>query len=208
MKFIVERLARLKIIPVITIEQSEDIIPLGAILAENGLPVAEITLRSTDAVDAIRLLRSSNPEMLIGAGTVLTSEQVKAAKDAGADFIVSPGLNPNVVKTCQKLKIPIIPGVNNPTDIESALELGLTTLKFFPAEPSGGVPMIKALLAPYSKINLMPTGGISSNNILNYLAIPNVIACGGSWMVEKSLVSAKNWTEISRLTRNAVIQLQ
>lgn len=208
MKFIVERLTRLKIIPVITIEQSEDIIPLGAILVENGLPVAEITLRSTEAVDAIRLLRSSNPEMLIGAGTVLTSEQVKAAKDAGADFIVSPGLNPNVVKICQKLKIPIIPGVNNPTDIESALELGLTTLKFFPAEPSGGVPMIKALLAPYSKINLMPTGGISSKNILNYLAIPNVIACGGSWMVEKSLVSAKNWAEIGRLTRNAVIQLQ
>ncbi|MGN5136907.1 bifunctional 4-hydroxy-2-oxoglutarate aldolase/2-dehydro-3-deoxy-phosphogluconate aldolase [Aeromonas sp. 164P] len=204
MSSITEQLQALKVIPVIAIEQAEDIIPLGAALANNGLPVAEITFRSAAAVEAIRLLRQSQPEMLIGAGTVLNREQVIAAKEAGATFIVSPGFNPNTVKACQELNIPIIPGVNNPSTIEAALEMGLTTLKFFPAEASGGSAMIKALLAPYTQITLMPTGGISTHNINEYLAIPRVIACGGSWMVDKKLIAEKQWEEIGRLTREAV----
>ncbi|HHQ4518627.1 MULTISPECIES: bifunctional 4-hydroxy-2-oxoglutarate aldolase/2-dehydro-3-deoxy-phosphogluconate aldolase [Aeromonas] len=208
MSSITEQLQALKVIPVIAIEQAEDIIPLGAALANNGLPVAEITFRSAAAVEAIRLLRQSQPEMLIGAGTVLNREQVIAAKEAGATFIVSPGFNPNTVKACQELNIPIIPGVNNPSTIEAALEMGLTTLKFFPAEASGGSAMIKALLAPYTQITLMPTGGISTHNINEYLAIPRVIACGGSWMVDKKLIAEKQWEEIGRLTREAVAQVQ
>ncbi|MGL5498971.1 MAG: bifunctional 4-hydroxy-2-oxoglutarate aldolase/2-dehydro-3-deoxy-phosphogluconate aldolase [Aeromonas sobria] len=208
MSSITEQLQALKVIPVIAIEQAEDIIPLGAALANNGLPVAEITFRSAAAVEAIRLLRQSQPEMLIGAGTVLNREQVIAAKEAGATFIVSPGFNPNTVKACQELDIPIIPGVNNPSTIEAALEMGLTTLKFFPAEASGGSAMIKALLAPYTQIKLMPTGGISTHNINEYLAIPRVIACGGSWMVDKKLIAEKQWEEIGRLTREAVAQVQ
>ncbi|HHQ4600510.1 bifunctional 4-hydroxy-2-oxoglutarate aldolase/2-dehydro-3-deoxy-phosphogluconate aldolase [Aeromonas veronii] len=208
MSSITEQLQALKVIPVIAIEQAEDIIPLGAALANNGLPVAEITFRSAAAVEAIRLLRQSQPEMLIGAGTVLNRDQVIAAKEAGATFIVSPGFNPNTVKACQELDIPIIPGVNNPSTIEAALEMGLTTLKFFPAEASGGSAMIKALLAPYTQITLMPTGGISTHNINEYLAIPRVIACGGSWMVDKKLIAEKQWEEIGRLTREAVAQVQ
>ncbi|MFQ1767040.1 bifunctional 4-hydroxy-2-oxoglutarate aldolase/2-dehydro-3-deoxy-phosphogluconate aldolase [Aeromonas veronii] len=208
MSSITEQLQALKVIPVIAIEQAEDIIPLGAALANNGLPVAEITFRSAAAVEAIRLLRKAYPEMLIGAGTVLNREQVIAAKEAGATFIVSPGFKPNTVKACQELNIPIIPGVNNPSTIEAALEMGLTTLKFFPAEASGGSAMIKALLAPYTQITLMPTGGISTHNINEYLAIPRVIACGGSWMVDKKLIAEKQWEEIGRLTREAVAQVQ
>lgn len=204
MSSITEQLQAMKVIPVIAIEQAEDIIPLGAALVENGLPVAEVTFRSAAAVEAIRLLRQAYPEMLIGAGTVLNREQVIAAKEAGATFIVSPGFNPNTVKACQELNIPIIPGVNNPSTIEAALEMGLTTLKFFPAEASGGTAMIKALLAPYTQVRLMPTGGISIHNIRDYLSIPGVIACGGSWMVDKKLIEQKNWQEIGRLARDAV----
>ncbi|MFL1808246.1 bifunctional 4-hydroxy-2-oxoglutarate aldolase/2-dehydro-3-deoxy-phosphogluconate aldolase [Plesiomonas shigelloides] len=204
MSSIIEQLQALKVVPVIAIEQAEDIIPLGAALVNNGLPVAEITFRSAAAVEAIRLLRMSQPEMLIGAGTVLNREQVIAAKEAGATFIVSPGFNPNTVNACLELDIPIIPGVNNARAIEAALEMGLTTLKFFPAEASGGTAMIKALLAPYSQVTLMPTGGISVHNINEYLTISRVIACGGSWMVDKKLIAEQRWEEIGRLTREAV----
>ncbi|NOI29797.1 bifunctional 4-hydroxy-2-oxoglutarate aldolase/2-dehydro-3-deoxy-phosphogluconate aldolase [Vibrio coralliilyticus] len=204
MSLINEQLQKLKVIPVIAIEDAKDIVPLGKVLADNGLPAAEITFRSDAAIEAIRLLRESQPEMLIGAGTVLNREQAIAAKEAGATFIVSPGFNPNTVKACQEIGIDIIPGVNNPTTIEAALELGLTTLKFFPAEASGGVNMVKALLAPYSDVSLMPTGGINTNNIQDYLSIPRVLACGGTWMVDKKLVEEKNWDELARLTREAV----
>lgn len=198
------QLKALKLIPVIAIDKAEDIIPLGKVLVENGLPAAEITFRSPAAAEAIRLLRQSQPEMLIGAGTVLNREQVMAAKEAGATFIVSPGLNPNTVRACQELGIAIIPGVNNPTAVEAALEMGLTTLKFFPAEPSGGVAMVKSLLAPYTELTLMPTGGIKPSNLHEYLDIPRVLACGGTWMVEKALIEAGNWEELARLTREAV----
>jgi 2-dehydro-3-deoxyphosphogluconate aldolase / (4S)-4-hydroxy-2-oxoglutarate aldolase len=201
---IVATLATLKIVPVIALERSEDSVPLGRALVENGLPVAEITFRSAVAADAIRQLRAAYPQLLIGAGTVLNRAQVEQAQAAGADFIVSPGLNPNTVHVCNELNIPIIPGVNNPSAIELALELGLTALKFFPAEPSGGTKMIKALLGPYSQLRLMPTGGITPGNIRDYLALPGVIACGGSWMVDKDLLASGNWAEVGRLVREAV----
>ncbi|ELA7890419.1 bifunctional 4-hydroxy-2-oxoglutarate aldolase/2-dehydro-3-deoxy-phosphogluconate aldolase [Vibrio parahaemolyticus] len=204
MSRIKEQLKTLKVIPVIAIDKAEDIIPLGKILAENGLPAAEITFRSAAAAEAIRLLRETQPDMLIGAGTVLNREQAIAAKEAGATFIVSPGFNPNTVKACQEIGIDIVPGVNNPSTVEAALEMGLTTLKFFPAEASGGINMVKSLLAPYTDIELMPTGGINPANIKDYLAIPRVLACGGTWMVDKKLIEAGNWEELARLTREAV----
>ncbi|MCR9906292.1 bifunctional 4-hydroxy-2-oxoglutarate aldolase/2-dehydro-3-deoxy-phosphogluconate aldolase [Vibrio campbellii] len=204
MSSIKEQLKALKVIPVIAIDKAEDIIPLGKVLAENGLPAAEITFRSAAAVEAIRLLRETQPDMLIGAGTVLNREQAIAAKEAGATFIVSPGFNPNTVKACQEIGIDIVPGVNNPSTVEAALEMGLTTLKFFPAEASGGINMVKSLLAPYTDIELMPTGGINPANIKDYLAIPRVLACGGTWMVDKKLIETGNWEELARLTREAV----
>ncbi len=204
MSSIKEQLKALKVIPVIAIDKAEDIIPLGKVLAENGLPAAEITFRSAAAAEAIRLLRETQPDMLISAGTVLNREQAIAAKEAGATFIVSPGFNPNTVKACQEIGIDIVPGVNNPSTVEAALEMGLTTLKFFPAEASGGINMVKSLLAPYTDIELMPTGGINPANIKDYLAIPRVLACGGTWMVDKKLIEAGNWEELARLTREAV----
>ena len=198
---ITTQLQRLKVVPVIALDHAEDILPLADTLAKNGLPVAEITFRSPAAGEAIRLLRQQRPDFLIAAGTVLTADQVFQAKNAGADFVVTPGFNPKIVQLCQDLGLPIIPGVNNPMAIEATLELGIDTVKFFPAEASGGVKMIKALLGPYAQLKIMPTGGIGLQNIQDYLAIPNVVACGGSWFVEKTLINAKNWSEINRLTQ-------
>ncbi|MEZ9922640.1 bifunctional 4-hydroxy-2-oxoglutarate aldolase/2-dehydro-3-deoxy-phosphogluconate aldolase [Vibrio breoganii] len=202
-----QKLKSLKIIPVIDIENAEDIIPLGKVLTENGLPAAEITFRTIAATKAISLLRKSQPDMLIGAGTILSREQAIAAKEAGADFVVSPGLNPKTVKACQEIGIDIIPGVNTPSSIESALELGITTLKFFPAEPSGGTKMLKALLAPYGDIKVMPTGGINPSNVSGYLSIPQVLACGGTWMVNKELIKQQDWGALAQLTREAIEQV-
>ena len=201
---ITTQLQRLKVVPVIALDHAEDILPLADTLAQNGLSVAEITFRSPAAGEAIRLLRQQRPDFLIAAGTVLTTDQVFQAKNAGADFVVTPGFNPKIVQLCQDLGLPITPGVNNPMAIEAALELGIDTVKFFPAEASGGVKMIKALLGPYAQLKMMPTGGIGLQNIQDYLAIPNVVACGGSWFVEKTLINAKNWSEINRLTQEVV----
>ncbi|MDD7568503.1 MAG: bifunctional 4-hydroxy-2-oxoglutarate aldolase/2-dehydro-3-deoxy-phosphogluconate aldolase [[Actinobacillus] rossii] len=201
---IIEKLRQLKVVPVIAVDEAQDILPLVKTLSDNGLPVAEITFRSAAGEDAIRLTRQHFPDVLIAAGTILTPAQVVAAKNAGADCIVTPGFNPNIVKLCQELELPITPGVNNPMSIEAALELGIQAVKFFPAEASGGVKMIKALLGPYSNLQIMPTGGISPANIKDYLAIPNVVACGGSWFVDKALIKAKNWDEIGRLVREVV----
>lgn len=200
---LIRRFRQLKIVPVIAVEQAEDIIPLGIALADNGLPVAEITFRTPCAAEAIRLLRAARPDMLVGAGTVINRSQAAEARDAGAQFIVSPGLNPNTAQACQEMGLPLIPGINNPGAIELALELGIDFVKFFPAEPSGGIPMIKALLAPYHQLQVMPTGGIGLNNIRDYLAIPQIVACGGSWMVPAALINAKEWGEIGKLTREA-----
>lgn len=201
---LIEKLQSYKIIPVIQINQVEQAVPLAKTLVENGLPVAEVTFRTEAAAEAIRLMREAYPELCIGAGTVLNAEQVDRAVAAGAEFIVAPGLNPNTVRYCQQQGIPVVPGVNNPSQVEQALELGLTFLKFFPAEASGGINMIKSLLAPYVDISLMPTGGISKGNVRDYLAIDRVACCGGTWMVAPSLIDNGDWDEIGRLVREAV----
>lgn len=205
---IIEKLRSLQVIPVIALENAEDILPLADSLSQNGLPVVEITFRSQVAEQAIRLLREKRPDIFIAAGTVLTQEQVIKAKNAGADCVVTPGFNPKIVELCQNLDFPIIPGVNNPMAIEAALDMGNNVVKFFPAEASGGVSMIKALLGPYPMLQIMPTGGIGLKNIKDYLNIPQVIACGGSWFVEKNLIQQQNWDEIGRLTREVIAHIK
>ncbi len=199
-----QRLAQIKIVPVIAINHAQQALPLAKVLMENGLPCAEITFRTEAAQEAIRLMREAYPEMLIGAGTVLTTVQVDQAQQAGADFIVSPGLNPTTVKYCQQRGIAIVPGVNNPSLVEQAMELGLRTLKFFPAEPSGGVAMLKALSAVYP-VKFMPTGGISAANVQHYLDLPSVVACGGTWMVPTDLMDKGDWPAIAKLVRELSI---
>lgn len=198
-----EQLANLKIIPVIAINRAEDTIPLGKILVENGMPCAEITLRTECAIEAISIMRKTYPDMLIGAGTVLTKEQVDASIEAGVDFIVSPGFNPRTVQYCIDKGIAIVPGVNNPSLVEHAMEMGLRTLKFFPAEASGGTAMLKALTAVYP-VNFMPTGGVSLKNVDEYLSLPSVLACGGTWMVPTNLIDEGKWDELGKLIRDAV----
>lgn len=205
---IIEKLRSLQVIPVIALENAEDILPLADSLSQNGLPVVEITFRSQVAEQAIRLLREKRSDIFIAAGTVLTQEQVIKAKNAGADCVVTPGFNPKIVELCQNLDFPIIPGVNNPMAIEAALGMGNNVVKFFPAEASGGVLMIKALLGPYPMLQIMPTGGIGLKNIKDYLNIPQVIACGGSWFVEKNLIQQQNWDEIGRLTREVIAHIK
>ena len=198
-----EQLANLKVIPVIAINNVEDAIPLGRTLVENGMPCAEITFRTDCAAEAIRAMRDAFPDMLIGAGTILTNEQVDQAVDAGVDFIVSPGFNPRTVQYCLEQNVAIVPGVNNPSLVEQAMEIGLRTLKFFPAEPSGGVNMLKALTAVYP-VKFMPTGGVSLSNVDEYLSIPSVLACGGTWMVPTKLIDEGKWDELGKLVRDAV----
>ncbi|MBY7997158.1 bifunctional 4-hydroxy-2-oxoglutarate aldolase/2-dehydro-3-deoxy-phosphogluconate aldolase [Vibrio fluvialis] len=195
-----QRLQQIKIVPVIAINDAAHAVPLAKVLVENGLPCAEVTFRTDAAQESIRLMRDAYPALLIGAGTVLTTQQVDQAISAGADFIVSPGLNPTTVRYCQQRGIAIVPGVNNPSLVEQAMELGLKTLKFFPAEPSGGVAMLKALSAVYP-VQFMPTGGINPRNVADYLAIPSVVACGGTWVVPSDLMDSGNWDEIARLVR-------
>ncbi|GAB6260132.1 bifunctional 4-hydroxy-2-oxoglutarate aldolase/2-dehydro-3-deoxy-phosphogluconate aldolase [Photobacterium sp. CCB-ST2H9] len=201
---LIEKLKQLKVIPVIQINRVEQAVPLAKTLVENGLPVAEVTFRTDAAAEAIRLMREAYPTLCIGAGTVLNAAQVDRAQAAGAEFIVAPGLNPNTVRYCQEKGIVVVPGVNNPSQIEQALELGLNFLKFFPAEASGGLNMVKSLLAPYVDVSLMPTGGISKANIRDYLAVDRVLCCGGTWMVAPQLIDNGDWEEIGRLVREAV----
>ncbi|MDH6025514.1 bifunctional 4-hydroxy-2-oxoglutarate aldolase/2-dehydro-3-deoxy-phosphogluconate aldolase [Vibrio splendidus] len=198
-----EQLANLKVIPVIAINRAEDAIPLGKALVKNGMPCAEITLRTECAIEAIRIMRKEFPDMLIGSGTVLTNEQVDASIEAGVDFIVSPGFNPRTVQYCIDKGVAIVPGVNNPSLVEQAMEMGLRTLKFFPAEPSGGTGMLKALTAVYP-VKFMPTGGVSLKNVDEYLSIPSVLACGGTWMVPTNLIDEGKWDELGKLVRDAV----
>jgi len=204
MNAILEKIGALRLVPVVKIENSEDAVPLGQALLEAGLPIAEITFRTAAAEGAIRALTAELPALLVGAGTVLSIDQVKSAVDAGARFMVAPGFNPTVVDYCLERNICIVPGVNNPSQIERALERRLEVVKFFPAEASGGLPFLKAVAAPYSDILFLPTGGINLQNLLTYLSFPRVIACGGSWMVEADLISAGNFPEIKRRSREAV----
>ena len=204
MNEVLEKIGALRLIPVVKIENSKDAVPLGQALLEGRLPIAEITFRTAAAEGAIRALTAELPELLVGAGTVLSVDQVKSAVDAGARFMVAPGFNPTVVDYCLEHNICVVPGVNNPSQIERALELRLQVVKFFPAEASGGMPFLKAVAAPYGDILFLPTGGINLRNLMTYLSYPRVIACGGSWMVQTDLISSGNFTQIKKLTQEAV----
>lgn len=204
MNEVLQRFEKLGIIPVVKIDDANNAAPLAKALCEGGLPVAEVTFRTDAAEEAIRKMVEACPDMFVGAGTVLTTEQVDRAIAAGCKFIVSPGLNPKIVRYCQEKNIPITPGTSSPTDIEQAIELGLEAVKFFPAEQSGGIAKIKAMAAPYVNMRFMPTGGINAKNINSYLDFPKILACGGSWMVSETLINNAQFDEIKRLTREAV----
>ncbi len=204
MEKLIERINNTGVVPVIKIDNADDAIPLAKALMRGGLPCAEITFRTDAAAESIRRISKEFPDFFVGAGTVLTKEQADAAMDAGAAFIVSPGLNPEVVKHCIDKGYPIIPGVCTPTEVELALSFGLTYLKFFPAEAAGGTKMIKAMSAPYTKVRFMPTGGVSPKNLADYLSIKAVYACGGSWMVPADKLTTGEFDEIEKLTKEAV----
>ena len=192
------------LVPVIKVKRAEDAVPLCTALKNGGLPVAEITFRTEAAEEAIRLVHAALPDVLLGAGTVLTCEQADRAWAAGAGYIVFPGLNPEVVRHCVEKGYPVLPGCANPSDIEAALSLGLNTVKFFPAEALGGLKLIKAMAAPYGTVQFVPTGGINEKNLPEYLAFPKIAACGGSWMVPEDAVEAKDWARIEKLAQDAV----
>jgi len=191
------------VVPVVVLEDSEDALPLAKALVEGGLPCAEVTFRTATAADSIRLMSENYPEMLVGAGTVLSKEQVDTAVEAGAKFIVSPGFDPEVVDYCLEKNIPVLPGCISPSEVAQAVKRGLKVVKFFPAEPAGGLPMIKAMAAPYSELKFMPTGGINAKNLNDYLNCDKIICCGGSWMVKGDLVKAGDFDKIKALTKEA-----
>lgn len=201
---VIKKMEKLKIIPVAVIEDSDNAIPLGEALNEAGLPVVEITFRTEAAAKSISLVKKEFPEMLVGAGTVLKIENIKAAIEAGSEFIVTPGFNPTVVDYCVDNKIPIVPGLNSPTFIEWGIERGLYHFKFFPADISGGPKMIQLLSGPYPDVKFMPTGGINNQTLVEYLKLKNVFACGGSWIVKKNLISERKFEEIKNKTRDVL----
>ena len=203
MNEVLEQFKKIGIIPVVVLDDAKDAEPLGRALMEGGLPCAEITFRTAAAEESIRIMSQKFPEMLVGAGTVLTTEQVDRAVAAGAKFIVSPGINPKVVDYCVKKNIPITPGTCNPSNVETALEFGLDVVKFFPAEAAGGLNYIKAIAAPYTGVQFMPTGGINAENVKDYLKYDRIIACGGSWMVKGDLIKNGNFDKIKELTAEA-----
>ena len=204
---VLEEIGKTGIVPVIKIDDVEKAVPLARALAEGGIPCAEITFRTAQGEEAIRRITKEVPGVLVGAGTVLTSGQVDRAIDAGAKFIVSPGLNPKVVAHCLEKNIPVTPGCACPSDIEQALEFGLDVVKFFPAEQAGGLEYIKAVSAPYPNLKFMPTGGINAGNIARYIAFEKILACGGSWMAGADLINTGNFEKITALAREAVLSL-
>ena len=203
MSDVLKQIAKLKIVPVIALESASDAAPLADALIAGGLPIAEVTFRTAAAPEAIKTM-AKRGDLLVGAGTVLNVDTVKRAIDCGASFIVSPGFNPKVVSYCIANNIPITPGTATPSDIEAALDHGLTTVKFFPAESIGGMKLLRALAAPYNMMSFLPTGGITPQNLSEYLRFPSVIACGGSWMVTKELLAAKEFHRITDLSKEAV----
>ena len=203
MDSVLERLGTLGLIPVVTLERAEDAVPLARALAEGGLPCAEITLRTASAVDAIRRVSAELPEVLIGAGTVLTPYDAQRAVEAGARYIVSPGFEARVVAWCRERAVLAIPGVATPTEIMAALSEDVRTVKFFPAETFGGIRTLSALAAPFPQMRFIPTGGITAENLLQYLRLPCVHACGGSWLVKADLVAGRKFHEIARLAEEA-----
>ncbi len=192
------------IVPVIVLEDVNEAANLAKALVDGGVNIAEVTFRAEGADRVVENMVKACPDMVVGAGTVLTVEQLDKAKAAGAKFCVAPGLNPKIVKHAKEIGMPFIPGVATATEIEAALDLGITTVKFFPAEQAGGIEYIKAVAAPYQMMRFMPTGGINAKNILDYLAFPKVLACGGSWIVKASLLKEKNYAEVTKLCKEVV----
>ena len=204
MKTIEEQFHEYGVVPVVVLEDAKDAIPLADALTEGGLPCAEVTFRTEAAEESIRLMSEKYPEMLVGAGTVLTIEQVDRAVGAGAKFIVSPGFDPEIVDYCLEKEIPVFPGCITPSEVAQAVKRGLKVVKFFPAEQAGGVAMIKAMAAPYTMVKFMPTGGISAKNLKDYLSFNKILCCGGSWMVKGDLVKNGEFDKIRELTKEAV----
>src|ERR1051325_1543706 len=198
------RLRAVRIVPVITIDDPDDAVPLARALAGGGLACAEITFRTPRAADALRRITAEAPDLFAGAGTVLTPEQAAKARDAGAQFIVAPGFSPRVVDYCLDKGIPVYPGIATPTEVEAALEKGLKTLKFFPAEQMGGIEVLKAIAAPSGDVDFIPTGGINLANVVHYLALARVVACGGSWMAPSDWIAAKQFDRIRDESRRAL----
>ncbi len=203
MNEVLKNIGSMGIIPVVVLNNVNDAEPLAESLIKGGLPCAEVTFRTDAAEESIKMMTKKFPNMFVGAGTVLTTEQVDRAIGAGAKFIVSPGFNPKVVEYCIKNDYPITPGIMTPTELEMALGFGLDVVKFFPAENAGGLKMIKAMSAPYTMMKFMPTGGINAVNVRDYLACDKILACGGSWMVKGDLIKEGNFAEIEKLTAEA-----
>ena len=208
MEDLIKEISAAGVVPVVKLDDAASAVKLAEALRKGGLNCAEITFRTDAAEEAIRLIAEKYPDMLIAAGTVLTAEQADKAMAAGAKFIVSPGLNPDVVRHCKNKGYPIIPGVCTPSEVEKALSLGLKYLKFFPAEAAGGVKMIKAMAAPYTMVRFMPTGGINTANLADYLSSKAVFACGGSWMVPSDKINSGNFAKIEKMTADAVTLLK
>ena len=204
MSTVTEKISTLGVVPVVVLEDAKDAAPLAKALVEGGLPCAEVTFRTDAAEESIKIMTSEYPDMFVGAGTVLTIEQVDRAVAAGAKFIVSPGFDPEIVDYCLSKEIPIFPGCITPSEVAQAVKRGLKVVKFFPAEQFGGVATIKAMAAPYVGLKFMPTGGVSAKNLESYLSCDKIVACGGSWMVKGDLVKAGKFEEIKAMTEEAV----
>ena len=192
------------VVPVVVLNDAKDALPLAKALVEGGLACAEVTFRTEAAEESIRLMSEAYPEMLVGAGTVLTIDQVDRAVKAGAKFIVSPGFDPEIVDYCLENNIPVFPGCVTPSEVAQAVKRGLKVVKFFPAEQAGGIAMIKAMAAPYTMVKFMPTGGVNAKNLKDYLGCDKIIACGGSWMVKGDLIKAGEFDKILAMTKEAV----
>jgi 2-dehydro-3-deoxyphosphogluconate aldolase/(4S)-4-hydroxy-2-oxoglutarate aldolase len=201
---VLQELRRLRIVPLIVMDDARHAVPLARALVDGGLPCAEVAFRTPAAADAITAISAEVPEILLGAGTVLNPVQAGLAREAGAKFIVSPGLNEGVVRWCQGHGLLVFPGVCTPTEVDAAMRLDLRVLKFFPAEPMGGLPFLKAIAAPFTEVEFMPTGGITANNLASYLAFDRVVACGGSWMAPQSWIDAGSFDRIRSEVRTAV----
>lgn len=203
MKTLEERFYDYAVVPVVVLNDADDAVPLADALIKGGLPCAEVTFRTDAAEESIRRICESFPDMLVGAGTVLTTKQVERAYKAGAKFIVSPGFDPEIIDCCISIGLPVLPGCITPSEIAQAVKRGLKVVKFFPAEQSGGVAMIKAMAAPYSMVKFMPTGGISTKNLADYLSCDKILCCGGSWMVKEDLIRSGSFDKITDMTREA-----
>ena len=204
MSDLMKTISNIGIIPVIAIDDPEKAVPLAKALVKGGLPAAEVTFRTAAAEEAIRRIVAEVPDMLVGAGTVLTMEQADRAIAAGSQFIVSPGFNPEITRYVIDKGVAMMPGTATPGEMEQAMSMGLNVVKFFPAEQNGGVAKLKALAGPYTNLRWMPTGGVNTKNLMDYLSFDRIIACGGTWMVKKDLIEGEQWDEITRICKEAV----